>query len=1009
MELLRTATLFVIGMTISAQPVVLYARTDTVATTGGDAPNTAGTPDGQFDTLNKPLLNENGHVAFSATLTATSGGADADSGIYRRNPDSSITEIARENDFIVTGAGSRMGDAFAADRINLNDPGQVAFVTNLRFTATESDTGIFLGSGGVPDQIVRESQSAPGEGGGTFGDFLSSAALLPRLNNVGHVAYVEDLINGADAAHRVGVFRSDGTGHTVLAREGNFLTSEGAGFVENIVDINPAQAFAFNDAGQAALIPTQAGSSGNFLDLLVRTGGPERGEVLVFGSASFPVLQPDNFIIDDFSALPLGMNAAGTVAAVADGESDVSINIKRVFATDHRINSTLEDTTPLSRVLEFQQLPGTDAKVRSFPFPFENLVINSPGHTFLRIGLFATAAPLLDDTAIIRAEPNAVLTTIARTGHPAPDGNGVYDDFVNGISANAHGAVLFNARLRDTAAGVADNDALVIADATEQIQIVRTGDLIDGKTVTALLASLGSGGEDGMPTSLNDSSQVAYQVTFDTGEQAVYLFTPDVRWRSNTSGDWDDHTNWTLSQPPNLNHEVTLDPAASTTIHGPTTPATVRSLTVGGGVGTATLHLGTGTVASPQPIHITASGALTGEGTVDADVDNHGTVLLDNVHVTGTLTNHNLITGDGALTGDIRNAAGGTVRALNNEMAFPAGLTNQAGGLIAARDSLIDFGTGLSNDGNLTVSFGTSDFFGSITNNPAGRIIASGSANAVFFDDLANNGNVQVSAGSTAVYFGDVTGTGSFTGGGTNFLEADFSPGASPGLVTIAGDVVFGPVSRVLIEVQAPAPIDATPTPGVDHDQVTIGGSVMLNGTLDVDLLTPGMRPLLGTVFEAMTFAVRGGSMFFDIQGTLIDTDYALAPLFTDTNLVIRASIPGDLNLDNRVSVADLSTFALNFNSAPGFHDEAMGLSSWQLGDFNTDGAVTVADLSLLALNFGFDAADLASGPIGLSLTEAAQLAGIDFAALPEPAQLPMLVLCWFVRRPGRVAARCGP
>ena len=120
----------------------------------------------------------------------------------------------------------------------------------------------------------------------------------------------------------------------------------------------------------------------------------------------------------------------------------------------------------------------------------------------------------------------------------------------------------------------------------------------------------------------------------------------------------------------------------------------------------------------------------------------------------------------------------------------------------------------------------------------------------------------------------------------------------------------------------------------------------------------------------------------------MINTTFALAPLLDDlaNQFILRASIPGDLNLDNKVSVADLSTFALNFNTAPGLYDETQNLNSWELGDFNADGAVTVADLSLLALNFGFDATDPASDTGGLSLLEAAKLARIPLSDIPEPA-----------------------
>ena len=405
-------------------------------------------------------------------------------------------------------------------------------------------------------------------------------------------------------------------------------------------------------------------------------------------------------------------------------------------------------------------------------------------------------------------------------------------------------------------------------------------------------------------------------------------------------------------------------------------------------------------------------------GAVRSNVQSSGTIHLGHLtqaRVEGTLTNLGTLTGTGRVTNSLLNQVGGEVFidiaqqivgvedpaigpgvfnsgviTLNNGTLRAVGsFENIAGGLVIGNGA-VRTSTGLTNAAGAQMAFsGPTNIFGPITNQ--GLIVSTGGGPLTFFNDVTQLGEVRTSEGSFTVFFGNVDMSSNFTGGGGVVFESGVNPGSSPGVVGFGGDVSFGPAALVRIETRAPAPIDATAVPGVDHDQLDITGQVTLDGTLDVALLNPGTRPLLGTEFQVMLFADRGGSMFSDIQGTLIDTDYALAPLFTDTNLVIRASIPGDLNLDNRVSVADLSAFALNFNTAPGFHDEAMGLSSWQLGDFNGDGVVGVSDLSLLALNFGFDlgAGDPATG---LSLEEAARLAGIDVALVPEPGAVAVTV-----------------
>ena len=48
----------------------------------------------------------------------------------------------------------------------------------------------------------------------------------------------------------------------------------------------------------------------------------------------------------------------------------------------------------------------------------------------------------------------------------------------------------------------------------------------------------------------NAFSQFAYHATLADGREGVFLFTPEVRWRRNFNGSWDQATNWTASIPP---------------------------------------------------------------------------------------------------------------------------------------------------------------------------------------------------------------------------------------------------------------------------------------------------------------------------------------------------------------------------------------------------------------------------------------------------------------------------
>ena len=591
---------------------------------------------------------------------------------------------------------------------------------------------------------------------------------------------------------------------------------------------------------------------------------------------------------------------------------------------------------------------------------------------------------------------------------------------------NQNGVVAVEVTLLATPLGAADNAAIYLTDGVDLVQAVREGETLAGGTVS--FVSLPSNGDHGGYRLINDYAQVAFRADTTSNIEGIYHFTPELHWRSSLSSSWSTDSNWTLGTEPAHVHPVVIDPSASVTVTGPSTDQTFRSLIIGGGDGLVRLELQRGATinVTDRIVTINDTGILSGDGAINADVDNFGTIEpTTNLVVKGSriLQNFGDIEGSGRLEARLRNQPAGRIHvATGDALDLPTIETNQGrievlggqittgnelinlpGGQIFLQNATIRFDDGLMNEGDVVATLGHSNVFGNTEVLDDGRFIVSGQSTATFFDDLHNDATFQVSTGSVVTFVGNVSGAGSFTGGGTTFFEADLDSGSSPGIVPFGGDVAFGPLAHVIIEAQGPS---ATPVPGIDHDQLDITGDVTLNGLLDIDLLLPGTPPPLEAEFLVMNFADRHGTMFADIQDTLINTGLALAPLFADTDdsLTLRASIPGDLNLDNKVSVADLSTFALNFNTTPGFYDEALDKNAWELGDFNTDGAVTVADLSLLALNFGFDATDPVNPipPTPLTFAAAAHMIGLDPAALPEPSAI-VLILS------GAVVLAAGP
>jgi hypothetical protein len=459
------------------------------------------------------------------------------------------------------------------------------------------------------------------------------------------------------------------------------------------------------------------------------------------------------------------------------------------------------------------------------------------------------------------------LQLIAREGNAAPSGAGVsYLDIFDPVVNNA-GQVAFGASLTGANVGGTNDGGLFIGDGEETIQIVREGQSLAGSTI--VVANLQAGQDPGGRSSLNSFSQLSFRAELADGRRGIFLFTPEVRWRRSFGGEWDAAENWTLSMPPANPHDVKIDPAGTLTVLGPRTSATVKSLSVGGGTGIATLYLQLGgSLAAAGGVTVEDTGVLTGDGTIAGDVTNRGRIVAENVTISGTLTNHGIVTGSGRIAAQLVNAIDGEVRVsggqqlrfagddnhTNNgrievfagELELDDALANGASGQVAARNAVLRFNGGLLNQGTIGLSFGTSDVTGIVQNLSGGKIIVSGGSDVTFYDNVVNNGELRTSAGSTAVYFGNVSGTGTFTGPGTNLFEGTFSPGASPGLVSVEGDVALSQGATMLLEI-------AGETAGESYDQVQIGGVLDAAGTLDIRLLDD-YHPGLGAGFELLSF-----------------------------------------------------------------------------------------------------------------------------------------------------------
>ena len=278
-----------------------------------------------------------------------------------------------------------------------------------------------------------------------------------------------------------------------------------------------------------------------------------------------------------------------------------------------------------------------------------------------------------------------------------------------------------------------------------------------------------------------------------------------------------------------------------------------------GRIGMALTNNSAGQVRTAAGERMAFTGAASNNGTGSIQVSAGG-----DLQFTGTLANNAAI-----------DVIGGTLR-------VEGALTNAAStGRITGRDAILRFNGGLTNNGSLAISFGTSDVFGDITNSGGtGRIIVSGNSNATFYDDLVNSGTVQVSTGSTAVYFGAVSGAGSFPGGGTNFFEGDLAPGASPALVTFGGNVVYGTFNTNFMEIGGTAR-------GTQYDAIDVAGKLTFDGALNVSLIN-AFVPQFGNAFNLFDWGTTAGT-FTSVSVPALNPGIAWdqSTLYTDGTLRI--------------------------------------------------------------------------------------------------------------------------
>ncbi|MCC7414346.1 MAG: hypothetical protein IT495_22215 [Gammaproteobacteria bacterium] len=248
---------------------------------------------------------------------------------------------------------------------------------------------------------------------------------------------------------------------------------------------------------------------------------------------------------------------------------------------------------------------------------------------------------------------------------------------------------------------------------------------------------------------------------------------------------------------------------------------------------------------APTPLVIDPEGiGLTNHGVLEAA---NGATLT----VTDSLTNYNASTQ--TLTGG-RYTAYGTVRLANADIVNNSAWID----LIGPSSSLLRHTGGADALANFAANLagGTLELM-------SGRSLASAG-------NLANAGTIAIGAGSTLHVGPSGTGTYTQTAGVTSglgtlhagivqILGGHLEPGASPGVMTIDGNLVVGPDAELVIEIGGAAL----------HDQLIVSGDVQLGGRLRVELVD-GFQPTSAFAFSLISAAnIAGGFAAIDLGAGL--------------------------------------------------------------------------------------------------------------------------------------------
>ena len=536
-------------------------------------------------------------------MSGTAGGTIDDAGIFLGDG-TLTTQIVRKNQVASGGQTlTRLGP------ISLNDAGQVVFGGSFGDGSIfDPNTGIFRDDGGSIATIATTSSGLAGFAtvGSSRGINSSGTAVFRGIRNSGSSEQIL-LANNAGVIPIVSEFQQapDGNGVFVSFDIGGDVPSS------SVLDRK-----VLNDSGQVAFYAELGITSGGGQTGIFRADGggivtqiARRSQSAPDGNGTFDVF--GNGIdktpsINEFGSVAFLARLAGTTGGTTDNRG-IFVGNGGVLTQVVRTGINVPDGNGIITNFRNPEL------YNQGQVAFAGTITGSIGGTGNGLGVFRGSG--------------SALTQISRPGQAAPDGNGVLVGSGLGLAINDVGQTVFTGSFTGTSGGALDNQAILTGDGIDFLQVARFGDSLGGSSIISLSAVEAGGSEQ---IALNQKGQVAYDATLADGRNVVERWTPDLHWRSPSSGKWDTQGTWTLGLDPADVHDVYIEPDSSLVVTGSLSDKSLRSLTVGGGSGEATLSLAGSELAVDESISIATNGILAGNGQLNGDTFVEGTISPGN-------------------------------------------------------------------------------------------------------------------------------------------------------------------------------------------------------------------------------------------------------------------------------------------------------------------------------------------------------------------------------------------